>query len=61
MKVVLFMQPLRNLGPLYGKITQDSLQLIGVYEKSLYFLDKELPKLGMYCTLGLQKEIHPLF
>lgn len=56
-----FYAAFENLGPLYGKITQDSLQLIGVYEKSLYFLDKELPKLGMIATLGLQKEIHPLF
>lgn len=56
-----FYAAFENLGPLYGRITHDSLHLDGLYEKSLYFLEKELPKLGMIATLGLQKEIHPLF
>jgi len=50
-----------NLGPLSGKITSESLEIYTMYEKSLYFLEKELSKLGMIATVGFQKEIFPLF
>lgn len=50
-----------NLGPLEGKLRNQELHLSAMYEKSLYFLDKELPKLDMIATLSLRKEVHPLF
>lgn len=50
-----------NLGPIQGIITENHLHLEVMYEKSLYFLEKELPKLDMIATLCLTKEIYPLF
>lgn len=50
-----------NLGPLQGIIVENRLHLEVMYEKSLYFLEKELLKLDMIATLCLTKEIYPLF
>lgn len=50
-----------SAGPLEGKLRNQELHLSAMYEKSLYFLDKELPKLDMIATLSLRKEVHPLF
>lgn len=50
-----------NLGPLEGKVRHEELHLSAMYEKSLYFLEKELPKLDMIATLSLRKEVHSLF
>jgi len=57
----LFYCAFENLGPMHGKISHDCLEIVCMYEKSLFFLEKELSKLGMIATLGLQKEIFPLF
>ena len=56
-----FYAAFENLGPIRGQIQQDSLVIESIYEKSLFFLEKELPKLDMIATLSLQKEIYPLF
>lgn len=50
-----------NLGPLKGKVNNQQVWIHAMYEKSLYFLEKELPKLDMIATFSLQKEVHPLF
>ncbi len=52
---------LENLGPMKGVLEKDGLKLTLFYEKSLYFLEKEVSKLDMMVTLGLSKEILPLF
>lgn len=50
-----------NMGPLEGILYANNCEIYAMYEKSLFFLKKQLPKLGMMATLGLKKEIHPLF
>lgn len=52
---------LENMGPIEGTITSKGMQIYVMYDKSLFFLEKELPKLGMIASLGLKKEIFPLF
>lgn len=50
-----------HLGPLCGIITPSGFEIATMYEKSLHYLQKENPKLGMITDLTLQKEIKPLF
>lgn len=58
---LLFYIATEHLGPLWGIISQSELQITAMYEKSLYYLQKESPKLGMITHLTLQKELKPLF
>jgi hypothetical protein len=58
---VMFYIAMENLGPIQGRLDQNSLNLAVMYEKSLYYLQKEQAKLGMITRFSLQKEIHPLF
>ena len=50
-----------HLGPFYGIMGENELHMAAMYEKSLYYLKKESPKLGMITHFSLQKEINPLF
>ena len=52
---------LENLGPIKGVLTQKGFTLNLLYAKSLYFLEKEVSKLDMIVTLGLSKEMAPLY
>lgn len=56
-----FYMALENLGPMRGFVTQKELTLNLLYAKSLFFLEKEVSKLGMMVTLGFGKEIVPLY
>ena len=58
---LLFYIASEHLGPIWGMISQTELQIAVMYEKSLYYLQKESPKLGMITHLTLQKEFKPLF
>ena len=50
-----------HLGPLLGIMSESELQITVMYEKSLYYLQKESPKLGMITHFTLTKELKPLF
>lgn len=50
-----------HLGPLRGIITPTEFEIATMYEKSLHYLQKENPKLGMITHFTLQKELKPLF
>lgn len=56
-----FYLALENMGPIEGIITPQGIEIFVLYEKSLFFLEKQLPKLDMIASLDLRKEIHPLF
>ena len=50
-----------HLGPFSGFLGDAELHIAAMYEKSLYYLQKESPKLGMITHFSAQKEIKPLF
>lgn len=58
---LLFYIAYEHLGPLWGNISPTELQMSAIYEKSLYYLQKESPKLGMITRFTLQKDLKPLF
>lgn len=58
---LLFYIAYEHLGPMYGIIQDSSVEIAAMYEKSVYYLQKESPKLGMITHLSLQKELKPLF
>lgn len=58
---LLFYIASENLGPLSGSLTQNLIELHVMYEKSLYYLQKEQAKLGMITRFSTKKEIQPLF
>lgn len=64
-KNIKFYIALENLGPIEGFITDEKgvlkAQIDVMYEKSLYFLEKEFNKLGIITHLSHKKEIHPLY
>lgn len=54
-----------NLGPIRGILTQHhgqmEMEIDVMYEKSLFFLQKELDKLGMITHISLVRDILPLY
>lgn len=58
---VSFYMALEHLGPLCGTWSNRRLELCVMYEKSLYYLQKEQAKLGMITQIRLEREIKPLF
>jgi len=58
---LLFYIAYEHLGPFYGNLGENELRMVAMYEKSLYYLQKESPKLGMITHFSMQKEIKPLF
>ena len=64
-KNIKFYAAFENLGPIKGtlSLTNNGLEvsLEVAYEKSLYFLQKEMHKLGIITELSLCNEIQPLF
>lgn len=58
---LLFYMAWEHLGPLRGILTPTELTIATMYEKSLHYLQKASPKLGMITHITLQSEITPLF
>lgn len=58
---LLFYVAYEHLGPFSGLLSPHTLEMSAMYEKSLYYLEKESPKLGMITHFSLKKEIKPLF
>jgi len=58
---LLFYIAYEHLGPFYGVIRESNIEIVAMYEKSLFYLQKESSKLGMITHLRLQKEFKPLF
>lgn len=62
---LLFYIGFENLGPIKGRILKDngniSLNIEVLFEKSIYFLKKELKKLEIDTYISLNKNINPLY
>ena len=58
---LLFYCAFEHLGPISGILNQREVHIATMYDKSLHYLQKESPKLGMITHITLQAEITPLF
>jgi len=58
---LLFYIAYEHLGPLLGSISPTGFEIATMYDKSLHYLQKESPKLGMITHFTLKKELKPLF
>ena len=58
---LLFYCAFEHLGPISGILNQREVHIATMYDKSLHYLQKESPKLGMITHITLQSEITPLF
>ena len=62
---ITFYAAFENLGPIQGRLSLSNSDVEAylevAYEKTLYFLQKEMHKLGIITELSLCNEIQPLF